>query len=488
MERSATAVAPRPGFRVPRALRDRLVWPAAAASVLAVVYVTSLLPGVGYSGDTARFQFVGATLSTPHTTGYPTYVLLNAAWVRLVPVGSLAWRANLLSAVCAVAAVAVLVAVQRRLGVRGPVAALAALVFGVTYTLWSQATVAEVYTLHLLAAAAVLFFLTRWLLEPRPADLLAACAVYAVSFGNHMTSLMLLPAVAYAAAVEWRRAVTVRHAAWAAAWIAIGAAQYGYLVWRTYDPPAAAPLGVAAHNLREFWWVVSGEQWQSQMFAFGPAELVTQRLPLFARYFGRDFAAAALLVPLGVAALRPWRVNVFLLLAAAGNGFYALTYDIPDVFVYLLPSYLVAAVYLGVACEAVLRRLGGGAAAAAFLVALAALPPALYVWNRAALAETHNGRIARRIEANLATAGRDAYILVPEYEEQMYYWYYLYGEGWHRRNIRVEQIQHAREAAAYARSGDGPAVYCHGPEACAALAGEGLRLIPRGEEFYEARP
>ncbi|HEY8489893.1 MAG TPA: hypothetical protein VIO14_02770, partial [Dehalococcoidia bacterium] len=269
---------------------------------------------------------------------------------------------------------------------------------------------------------------------------------------------------------------------------AVGVAQYGYLVWRTYDPPAAAPLGVAAHNLEEFWWVVSGKEWQGQMLAFGPRELITERLPLFARYFGRDFALAGLLVPLGVLVLRPWRLNVFLLLVAVGNGLFALTYDIPDIFVYLLPSYLVATIYLGAACEAILRRLEGRAAAPAFLLALATVPAVLYVWNRAVLTQTHNAHDAHRIEANLAAAGHDAYILVLDYKPQMYYWYYLYGEGWHRRNIRVEQIHHAAEAAAYARSGTGPAVYCDGPEACDALAEAGLRLIPRGDAFYQALP
>ncbi|HEY8489360.1 MAG TPA: hypothetical protein VIO14_00045, partial [Dehalococcoidia bacterium] len=77
METSAPVAPPRPVSRIRRVPWERALWPAATGCLMAVIYVSSLLPGMGYSGDTARFQFVGATLSTPHTTGYPLYVLVN---------------------------------------------------------------------------------------------------------------------------------------------------------------------------------------------------------------------------------------------------------------------------------------------------------------------------------------------------------------------------------------------------------------------------
>jgi len=81
-----------------------LRWDAFAAVLAAILafltYGATLLPGAGYSGDVAKFQFVGWSLGTPHATGYPAWMLASHAFTRLLPVGSIAWRANLLSAVC----------------------------------------------------------------------------------------------------------------------------------------------------------------------------------------------------------------------------------------------------------------------------------------------------------------------------------------------------------------------------------------------------
>src|SRR5688500_20259447 len=105
------------------------------------VYLRSLLPGVGYSGDTAKWQFLGGVGGVPHATGYPLYTALDQLWVRVVPFGSLAWRVNLLSAVLGAAAVAGLFVLLRVLEVRRGVAVASALLFAVTRTFWSQAVV-----------------------------------------------------------------------------------------------------------------------------------------------------------------------------------------------------------------------------------------------------------------------------------------------------------------------------------------------------------
>src|SRR5688500_17569623 len=74
-------------------------------AALGASYVATLLPGVGYSGDTAEFQFAGKVLGTTHPTGYPTYLVLNHLFVRLWPFGTVAYKANLLSAVFCVTAI-----------------------------------------------------------------------------------------------------------------------------------------------------------------------------------------------------------------------------------------------------------------------------------------------------------------------------------------------------------------------------------------------
>ncbi|HET8620180.1 MAG TPA: DUF2723 domain-containing protein, partial [Acidimicrobiales bacterium] len=96
---------------------DALVACGVGALSLAL-YARSLLPGTGYAGDTAKWQFLGVVGGVPHATGYPLYVALDQAWVAAVPWGSMAWRVNLLSAVLGAAAVGVLYLLLRTLDVR----------------------------------------------------------------------------------------------------------------------------------------------------------------------------------------------------------------------------------------------------------------------------------------------------------------------------------------------------------------------------------
>jgi hypothetical protein len=80
--------------------------------VLSVVYGRTVQRSTGnqFSVDTTKFDYLGLVLGTAHPPGYPLYTMLNAAFVHIVPWGSVALRANLLSAVFAI--LACLVAVR----------------------------------------------------------------------------------------------------------------------------------------------------------------------------------------------------------------------------------------------------------------------------------------------------------------------------------------------------------------------------------------
>ena len=55
-----------------------------------------------FYGDSAEFQTLAYTLlGMTHPTGCPVYLFVTKAFVSPVPVGEIAYRVNLLSAVCA---------------------------------------------------------------------------------------------------------------------------------------------------------------------------------------------------------------------------------------------------------------------------------------------------------------------------------------------------------------------------------------------------
>ncbi len=430
-------------------------WMSAGLLLMALagaVYLRTLLPGVGYHGDTANLQFVGYVLGTTHPTGYPLYTLLNAAFVRLLPFGTLAFRANLLSAVCGVLAVWVLYRLCRALTDDGLAAFAAAGVFAFTPVFWGQCLVAEVYSLHALFMAGVLFLATRWAQTRQPAFLLWGGALYALSFAHHLTALMLLPALGVlVAATDWRAPMRPRAILVLLAAAVLAALLYGYLFWRTADP-ATPYLETAVPSLERLGWVLRGAHFQNRMFAFSGRQLLTERLPLFARMAAAQYGAVTPLVLLGMIVFRGWRLGLCLGLYLAVNTLWALTYDIPDIAVYVIPSVLVSAVFLAAGLAWLRRRWPRPAVRPAW--ALAALLP---LWplarNAAAVSQRGNVETERQVRAALDGAGRDAVLVSPDYDYSEYFWYLLIGEGQGRaRNVSLVHHFNADHLRAYLRN------------------------------------
>src|SRR5918998_3272417 len=112
---------------------------AVGAVYLGTLAPTGLPYGTPYTLDSPMLQAAVAVLGIGHPTGYPTYTMLTHLFTYL-PVGDVAYRVNLASAVYGAAAVGVVYAVGLRLGWRIVAAAAGALAFGVGETFWSQAT------------------------------------------------------------------------------------------------------------------------------------------------------------------------------------------------------------------------------------------------------------------------------------------------------------------------------------------------------------
>lgn len=164
-----------------------LVWLGAFA-----VFLHSLTPGLG-GEDAGEFIPAFATLGATHPPGYPLLILLGRLSLTL-PVGSPAFRANLLSAACAAGALTLLFALIRRAA--GTAAGLAAAVLlGASPAFRYQAVIADKYPLHLLLFTGTL---TAAFTGGRPGTLLLLAGLGAA---HHPQVIYLLPALLWWA---WR--------------------------------------------------------------------------------------------------------------------------------------------------------------------------------------------------------------------------------------------------------------------------------------------
>ncbi|MBI3968568.1 MAG: DUF2723 domain-containing protein, partial [Chloroflexi bacterium] len=132
---------------------------------------------------------------------------------------------------------------------------------------WSQATIGEVYTLHVLLLAAALFLLLRWYAAPsRSRFLVAAATIAGLAASNHVTSLALVPAallfVLLAAPSRLRRLRVVTACGLG---FALGLSPYLYLPLRA---AAGAPyVWGDPTTLAGFWSVVTGSLYRDLILA-----------------------------------------------------------------------------------------------------------------------------------------------------------------------------------------------------------------------------
>jgi uncharacterized membrane protein len=148
----------------------------ALAAALFVIYARGACPTifVGDSGDLVTAVYL---LGIPHPSGYPLYVLVGKLWTLLLPLGSIAYRMSLFSAVCAAASCGVLYWLCRRLDLCQVAALLAALLLAFAPSFWGEANIQRVYALNALFTMVATATAWRWYRSGRSRDLALAYAL-----------------------------------------------------------------------------------------------------------------------------------------------------------------------------------------------------------------------------------------------------------------------------------------------------------------------
>ena len=364
---------------------------ALAFTIAFSLYLRTLYPGLNGIGDTPKFQFVGSVLGTPHPPGYPVYTLLGWLFAQL-PFGNLAWRINLLSAVSASSAVALLYLLTRGLGAQAAPALAASLAFAFGPVFWSQATLAEVYALAAALLAAILLAVVSWGATRAPRRLELAVFLTALAMAHHTTVAMVVPAlVAYVLATDRHRALEPRFLLRGSVLVLLGLLPYAYVLVRNVQ--GASYLGARARSLGELLAVMRGASFEGRLFAFDLQTIVLDRTRVVLGILSNEMtilglAAAAL--GLAVATRRAPREALLMGLAAAGLLFFGVNYDVPDLDVFLIPALVVLWPLAGLGLER-LAELMSRALPRLLVASLLLMLPALQAWAHFRKSD-HSGR------------------------------------------------------------------------------------------------
>src|SRR5688572_9390220 len=238
---------------------------AGTASVAFLCYYATLLPGLDL-GDSASFQAVVGSLTLTPRQAYPLYYALGNVFVWLHP-GEPARALNFASAVYGAMAVGLATALASRLAESTTAGLAAGLFLAFSYTFWTQAITAEVYTLHLLVVGAALLALLSWARQPTVGRLALFYAVFALGFGNHLSMVLLVPACAVFLLVQRRPGeadpIRPRMIGLAVAIAVLGASQYAWNyrgLWAELEPPTSLTEALAT-----FWVDVTKADWRETL-------------------------------------------------------------------------------------------------------------------------------------------------------------------------------------------------------------------------------
>jgi hypothetical protein len=431
-------------------------------------YTQTLLPGVD-PGDTGGFQAAVLWPEVSARQAYPLYYNLARPFVSAAAPTDPARALNLFSAIWGAAAVGLFVFVCASVtgSLAGGAAAGGLLAF--SYTFWTQAVIAEVYTLHLALIALCLVVLYAYAAKPNRARLALFFVVDAIAFGNHFSMILLLVPFAVfllqttpAPASLFRPSVI----SIALAAVAVGALQYApnfMAVWGEYDAPTGWANRAAA-----FWFDTTKQDWRDQMVLGIQATQASDRFAMWwfdaRQQFGLAGLAAAAVGTIGLWHMsRRWATLVATALVI--NTAFALTYNVGDTHVFFLPGHFMTAFLAGAGVAWLLQLWGeprhptaqacaAGAPPRARLADLTRSAPQVilivaafaYVawrgWSTWPAVDRHTDRRAQQLIAGLSLgiSERDALLV-----SQM---------NWQIENVLLYTQRHLRPDLAWIRLGD----------------------------------
>jgi hypothetical protein len=372
--------------------------------------------------------------------------------VQLLVPGPPALGSSVFSALAALLAAGCVYALVRVLLVNScwhayAAAGVAALWFALSPLCWSQAVIAEVYTLHALFVGLILLFL----LFPRTWQ----APLVGLAPGNHIT--VALPALVWLLAGHSAADMQqhIRRLLLRLGGLGLGLLVYAYVPLRAAAQPPINWGG--ASDWSGFWWLISGQHYRE--LAFGvPSMFLAGRVQAWATLLVQQFGWVG--VGLGFAGLlygAPRRRRFVWLSAGLAGAFsvFAIAYNTADSFAYLLPVYLIFALWMGIGVAAVLavaQRWHAYAAAGLVVLLLAAVAwSALHTAPQVDASNDH--RAARYAASVLEQAPPDALVITSSDRDSFVLWYYhfaleqrpdivvavepLLQFDWYRENLRA---------------------------------------------------
>ena len=340
------------------------------------LYVVSCAPGILWQ-DSALFVYrtwhndiqgnLGLALS------HPLYFMITIV-AKYIPLGELAYRVNLVSALFGAIAVANLFLFLRLWIGRARPAIIGAITLAVSWNFWQHSAIAEVYTLYIAQMLAELIVLLLYVRTKRLRYLYLLGLFNGLAIANHMWAVFGFVCYAvFLILLRARKEVGTKNLVLVILLWIIGALPYEYLIAKELiqSGDLMATLSSAAF----------GNTWQRHVTGtYMSMKIVLENLIFVSLNFPTP---NLLLLFVGLWTLRRKALersvaNILLILAIMYFVF-AFRYNVADRFAFFLPFYCLAAAFIGLGADVILSRFNSKSTAILLLI-FALLPvPAYFI-------------------------------------------------------------------------------------------------------------
>ncbi len=157
-----------------------------------VLYISALSPSVQLE-DAGELTAAALTFGVPHPSGYPIYNVF--IWLFTLVFGSSAWTVNLFSAMMGAVAAYFVFKIVKLLNGHNLLALAASWLLAFYPSIWSQALIAEVYTLHSAFIAMALYLLILFLTNKNVNYFYWLCLTTGLGIANHLQMIWFIPLI-----------------------------------------------------------------------------------------------------------------------------------------------------------------------------------------------------------------------------------------------------------------------------------------------------
>jgi len=355
--------------------------------IIFIIYLTTIAPTI-IEIDAGELASVQALAGIAHPTGYPLFTIIGYLFSKIPSPFSTAFQLNLLAAIWCSLGAGLFVYTskfildnlskfrqtkvqQQKKGSKTKqkvksvpeksseipevlkyIASIGSGLFlGLSKTYWFQSTSVEVYSMHIFLISLILFVLLKAFVSSKENrgifknPWMHLAIVLALGFSNHMTTLLILPGIAYLYFVKekFNAASLKQIGIMLLIFFPLLIIIYSYLPLRASGNPAinwGNPI-----DFERIMRHISGKQYQ--VWLFSSAEAAKKQLAYFINNNPNEFAFTLLLSLIGlfVTLFRARRLSIFLIITFIWTVAYSINYDINDIDSYFLLAYITLAYF-----------------------------------------------------------------------------------------------------------------------------------------------